>query len=626
MFGKQSLESKLQKENIDNFNSVIDAINTLILLQVWDKAADSIIDIRKREKSGYNEALQRFPKNAKIYKKDFDSKEKKIAGLEKKLTKNKKKYNEKVYKQRLTIQLKRIKSEVNSLVKNLKYKEALSILTNFLEENRWDTKVSSFYNSEKKKLRNKIVQQEKREAKKLETNTKIEAHKLLGRRMWEVMKEKEDKKKNKKESPFWKMISKLKKKFDMQNKIRAKILLDEVTEMIKAENDATEDIVKKKLTNIHAWLVKEINGMNVNWYEIYGKMLWADKISGDTFGLEETKTSYKFFLWDATGHGIRAGLIVSMLSKSFDKFSKKYSIAEMVYNINNELKQDLESRNFVTGVFFQVLKSKIDKIDFIGMWHEPMMVFKRKTKLTERVIPWGLAAGIRIVKDYHDLKQKTINMGSGDIILIYTDWIVEAKNYDWEPYGMDRLEKTFNYISGLEDDIQKIYSYIIDDLKFFKWWSKFLDDVTLLLIKRNPSRDVITEEEIDEIQKNEKLSKSEVSAIKWLANSEVEIELKKIKEKKELVNILKNLESLYNSWEILKLKQECIRYIKDWFIDKKINFYLKKALANEQKYKISQKNQKLEMKFKVLEELYKKWDYTSVIGEIEDVISKDWNI
>jgi hypothetical protein len=48
------------------------------------------------------------------------------------------------------------------------------------------------------------------------------------------------------------MVSKLKKKFDMKNKIRAKILLDEVTEMIKAENDATEDIVKKKLTNIHA--------------------------------------------------------------------------------------------------------------------------------------------------------------------------------------------------------------------------------------------------------------------------------------------------------------------------------------------------------------------------------------
>jgi hypothetical protein len=56
----------------------------------------------------------------------------------------------------------------------------------------------------------------------------------------------------------------MRKKLDMKQKIRAKVLLDEVTELIKAENEATEDIVKKKLTNIHAGLVKEINGMNIN--------------------------------------------------------------------------------------------------------------------------------------------------------------------------------------------------------------------------------------------------------------------------------------------------------------------------------------------------------------------------
>jgi hypothetical protein len=32
------------------------------------------------------------------------------------------------------------------------------------------------------------------------------------------------------------------------------------------------------------------------------------------------------------------------------------------------------------------------------------------------------------------------------------------------------------------------------------------------------------------------------------------------------------------------------------------------------------------MKFNVLEELYKKWDYGAVIEEVEDVISKDGNI
>lgn len=622
---RRSLERKLQKENIDNFNGVIEAINTLIMLQAWDKAGNSIKDIRSREKVSFNEAMENFPKKADVYKKDFDKKEKKIKALENKLIRNRTKYEAKVEKQRLSIQLKRIKAELNSLVRDLRYKEALSILSNFLEENRWNTKVSTFYNSEKKKLKKKIAIQEKREAKRLETNTHIEAQKLLGRKLFKEKKKKEERKK-KAPSGINKFFINVKNKLDMKNKIKAKVLLDEVTELIKAENEATEDIVKKKLTNIHAGLVKEINGVNINGYEIYGKMLGADKISWDTFWLEETKQSYKFFLWDATGHGIRAGLIVSMLSKAFDKFSRKFALAEMVYNINNELKQDLESRNFVTWIFFQILKNDINRIDLVGMGHEPMMVFKREEKLTERVIAWGLAAGIRIIKNYHDLKEKNIIMQNGDIIMCFTDGIVEAKNHEWEPYGMDRLEKNYKYICELEDDLHKVYQYIIDDLKFFKWGTKFLDDVTILLIKRNSSMDVITEEEIDEIQKTEKLSKSEIQSIKWLATREVQEELQKIKEKKELTNIIKNLDNLYVSWEILKLKQECIRFIKDWYVDKKINNYLKKALANEQKYKIKQKNQKLEMKFNVLEELFKKWDYSAVINEVEDVISKDWNI
>jgi hypothetical protein len=178
MFGS-SPERKLQKENIDNFNSVVDAINTLIMLQAWEKTAESIIDIRKREKESFNEAMQNFPKNSKIYRKNFDAKEKKIKKLEQKLYKKKTAYDNKVEKQKLAIQLKRIKIELNSLVKDLKYKEALQILGKFLEENRGNIKVSSFYNKEKKKLRKKVVIQEKREAKRLETNTRIEAQKLL---------------------------------------------------------------------------------------------------------------------------------------------------------------------------------------------------------------------------------------------------------------------------------------------------------------------------------------------------------------------------------------------------------------------------------------------------------------
>ena len=83
------------------------------------------------------------------------------------------------------------------------------------------------------------------------------------------------------------------------------------------------------------------------------------------------------------------------------------------------------------------------------------------------------------------------------------------------------------------------------------------------------------------------------------------------------------LSSLYYTGEFLKLKQEATRYIKEGFIHKKINYYLKKAIDNEEAYKIGQRNTKMENKYNVLLELYKKKDFNTVIQECNDIIAKD---
>ena len=44
------------------------------------------------------------------------------------------------------------------------------------------------------------------------------------------------------------------------------------------------------------------------------------------------------------------------------------------------------------------------------------------------------------------------------------------------------------------------------------------------------------------------------------------------------------------------------------------------------KYKIEQKNQKMQNTYNVLYGLYKKWNYDTVIKELEFLISRDWNI
>jgi hypothetical protein len=86
------------------------------------------------------------------------------------------------------------------------------------------------------------------------------------------------------------------------------------------------------------------------------------------------------------------------------------------------------------------------------------------------------------------------------------------------------------------------------------------------------------------------------------------------------------LKWLYMTGEFLKLKEEATRYIKEWFIHKDINFYLRKAIDNEEIYRINQKNTKMENKYNVLVELMKKKDFSTVIQECNEIITKDWNV
>lgn len=416
----------------------------------------------------------------------------------------------------------------------------------------------------------------------------------------------------------------------IKEKIKRKRIIDEINVLIEEDNKVNREIARKKLTNVHTGLIKEIRKSSMTGYQLYGKILWADKISWDTFGFHEDSEKYSFFLWDATWHGIRAGFIVTLLTRTFEKFVKKSSLEKLTFEINNELKQNLKSRNFITGVFFEIIKTSQNTVNFIGMWHEPMFIYRQSTGKVEKMIPGGLAAGIRIIKDIDQMRSKQIQLDDKDIVITYSDGIVEAKNEKWEYYGIDRLQKVFEDICHRQNNIEKVYSEIIEQVKVFKWGSaSFLDDTTILLFQRDMQKDIIQNEDdeyLEKVKKGSQLNNKEIKKLKGKSKSEIEQELEKIKQLKETKNIIRNLETLYYTGEMLKLKQEAIRYIKLWYVDKKINFYLKKAIANEWRYKIEQKEIKMRNKYNVLKELEKKWDYDTVIRKLEDIIAKDGNI
>lgn len=632
MFDFLKKNKKVDTKQVRAFDSAIKAIEIFIALSDWPNAKRAIDEISYKEREALNRFLEKMEnesstpldkkkveKERKLYKK----KEETINKLSLKINKLEEKYIKIAEEERFKVRFSKIKSEIDSLIWTKKPLQAMNLLQKFLEENKENSIVINFYNAQKKKIQKSIEKQRKEEQERLKKNAKDEAMQLI----WETAKvNNEDEEENEKN---W-LVKSISKKLNfyktLKENIRKKKLLDEINILIEEDSRVNAELAEKKLENIHRWLVKEINKNKMIGYDLYWKILWADKISWDTFWLEESKENYKFFIWDATWHGIRAWFIITLINKLFKENYNK-QLNEVAFEINNWLKQDLKSRNFITSIFFEVIKES-NKLLYIWMGHEPILIYRKNEKKIEKIIPGWLAAWIRLIKDKNDLKSKEIIFNDWDILLTYSDWLIENRSLEWEYYWIDKLEESFKMVCEYESNIKNIYDYIINDVKLFRWWSNFEDDVSIIILKRDIEKDIVKEEDsfIEDLKNKEKLDKSEIKKLKWKTKDEIEQELEIIRRKKETKRLIKTLENLYYTWEILKLKEEATRFIKDWYIDPKINFYLRKAIDNEKAYRVEQKNQKMEIKYNILMELYKKWDYTAVIKEVEEIIAKDWNI
>ena len=75
-----------------------------------------------------------------------------------------------------------------------------------------------------------------------------------------------------------------------------------------------------------------------------------------------------------------------------------------------------------------------------------------------------------------------MQMGPGEMLVLYTDGVTEAMNAASEEYGEERFVESLKRRS--KEGIDKACSGLMDDLRAFVAGAPPHDDITLLLIRR----------------------------------------------------------------------------------------------------------------------------------------------
>ncbi len=369
---------------------------------------------------------------------------------------------------------------------------------------------------------------------------------------------------------------------------------------------------------------RAVSGFSIPGFDFFGEIRGKDQIVGDTFGSYQDGKRTVFYFGDATGHGVQAGFTVAALSKLFHEHARKIkSFPELVMRINNELKDRIKARMFVTAVFFEH-DAERNTLQYIGAGHDKMVYFHHAEKKIELIVPGNVALGVRVIKNVSSIKPRELPMKHRDALFGYTDGFVESRPAPGgEQYGLDRLAESFKQsLMKCEYDPDKAYKQIYKAAN--EYAPNFDDDVSGFVWVRNTDRDVIVDKnELQAILNEVGLRDQEASSgLKNRNRAEIVELLRKEKFERELKIRLMQLDRLYKMGEFLKLKQRIQENFREGYVHDRMKKYLEKIIANEDKFKMMKLEERLRRKYETLVELQKKGENEIVIREIVEVITR----
>lgn len=626
---KEKTWTSIKISSVKNVKDAFIIINDLSKSYNFDKALLLLQELKNKETLSFDSLISETNMSEKEKEKmikKFKKFELSLINLENKINADKNIYEFKAHIKDLAVKNNQISKQIDILITQKNFDEAIDILDTY-KQSLWNDidKYAIFCEKYKYKIlksKQKNIWNKKKKQNLLEQVNDI---------MWDNIETDSYNPELEKEitNPITLFFKNYYNRYKVINKARHdKLLLDNIDSLLNSSNKIKEDVIKSKLEKVHSGLVKDTEGIFIDGYSLYWKTLWADRISWDTFGFYDYNEWKRFFIWDATWHWIKAWFMISLLTQNFHSIVNSIQyLKDLVVTLNNKLKQDLSSWNFITSIFFELIYKDKDNLKFIWMWHEPMFFYKKSDLSVDKIYPGWIAAWMTNLKDQAFLKEKTIHFDIGDILLLYTDGLVEARNENWDMFSIDRIKDTFLKAATLYSEPKEIYNYIYSELSSFVNKTRFYDDVTIIIIKRDVKKDSLNEDKIiADILKTENISKKYIKVLKWKSKDQIESFLKLKRKERELTSILKNLKSIYKTWDLLALKKETQRYIREWFIHKDIVKYLQYSIENESFVKIEQQNLRLQNKYDTLVKLLKAWQYNTVLEEASNIIMNEWKI
>lgn len=263
--------------------------------------------------------------------------------------------------------------------------------------------------------------------------------------------------------------------FDITESKRAQeVLLQEAVRSAKVEEELA--IARRVQTSILP------RSFDVEGLDIAAAMFPADDVGGDYYDVIPVPGGAWLAVGDVSGHGLNSGLVMLMVQSavlSLTRANPKSSPRDVLSLANEVLYDNIRTRlQKDDHITFTLLRyTSNGHLIFAGA-HEDILVYRKATGTVDCIRPPGTWLGAR-----HDVRRVTVDsllqLEDGDVMVLYTDGITEARNASREQFDLHRLVALVEKLG--ERPVSEIRDGIMSEVR--AWMSHQDDDQSVLVAR-----------------------------------------------------------------------------------------------------------------------------------------------
>jgi sigma-B regulation protein RsbU (phosphoserine phosphatase) len=209
----------------------------------------------------------------------------------------------------------------------------------------------------------------------------------------------------------------------------------------------------------------------------------ADEVGGDYYDTLRTNDfQVSLIIADVSGKGTTAAFHMSQMKGIFHSLAQQcIEPDEFMRRSNQALIYCLERGSFISATFF-IVNTQTKKVHYSRAGHCPVLYYHAAADSTKYFRDKGIALGMVRNKSYSNFIQANVfDYKPGDIMVLYTDGITEAKDAKGEEFGYERLAAVLRKVKTLAP--KEIQNQLINELYEFSGTKNINDDYTTMIIK-----------------------------------------------------------------------------------------------------------------------------------------------